>query len=159
MAKYMNSAEKAEDNRSSAWTLLIAGGMGLIVIILGALDIIKVPMSGFGKILTMTVMGGLCVLFVVTGFISFKKSKMYATQAKAEGNRESNVINWFQENCSAQKIDEALAEQIEGLSEEEVYFKRYEVIKQVLYKNFPDTGAEFQDHMADEVYEALFGDD
>ena len=30
--KYMNSAERAEDNRSSAWTLLIVGGAGLLVI-------------------------------------------------------------------------------------------------------------------------------
>ena len=35
--KYMNSADRAEENRSSAWTLLIVGGGGLLVILLGAL--------------------------------------------------------------------------------------------------------------------------
>ena len=45
--KYMNSADRAEDNRSSAWTLLIVGGAGLLVIILGLLGIIPLPMTGF----------------------------------------------------------------------------------------------------------------
>lgn len=159
MAKYMNSAERAEDNRSSGWILLAVGGIGLLVIILGAFGIIDIPIYGYGKILTMIVMGGLCVLFLVMGIVSLKKSKVYATQAKAEGDRESKVINWFRENCPAEKINEVLAEQLMGLSEEEAYFKRYSAIKQVLYNNFPDTGIEFQDHMADEVYEALFGDE
>ena len=104
-------------------------------------------------------MGGLCVLFLVMGIVSLKKSKVYETQAKAEGDRETKVITWFRENCPAEKINEILAEQLMGLSEEEAYFKRYSAIKQVLYNNFPDTGIEFQDHMADEVYEALFGDE
>jgi len=159
MAKYMNSAEKAEDNRSSAWTLLIVGGLGLLVIILGAFGIIPLPMSGFGKKMTLIVMGALCVLFVVMGFVSFKKSKEYASQAELEGDRESNVINWFKENYPADKIDEVLGQDLFELSIEELYFKRFSVIKQLLYVNFPDTGMQFQDHMADEVYENLFGEE
>ena len=148
--KYMNSAARAEDNRSSGWTLLIVGGVGLLIIILGALGIIPLPMSGFGKKLTLLVMGGLCVLFVIMGIVSFKKSKTYATQAAAEGDRESKVINWFEENFPAEKIDELLAEQNEGLPEEELYFNRYAAIKQILFKNFPDIGMEFLEKMFEE---------
>ena len=43
MARYMDSAERAEENRSSAWILLILGGVGLIVIILGFFNIIPFP--------------------------------------------------------------------------------------------------------------------
>ena len=39
MANYVDSAERAEENRSSAWTLLFVGGIGLAVIILNLLNI------------------------------------------------------------------------------------------------------------------------
>ena len=96
--KYMNSADRAEDNRSSAWTLLIVGGLGLAVIVLGALGVLPIPMRGFSKGLSMFVLGGLCVLFIIMGIVSFKKSKVYAAQAEKEGDRESKIFTWFDEN-------------------------------------------------------------
>ena len=157
--KYMNSADRAEDNRSSAWTLLIVGGAGLLVIILGLLGIIPLPMSGFSKIMTSIVLGGLCLLFVVMGIVSFKKSKTYAEQAAKEGDRESKVFVWFDENCPAERIEEMLGEQLFDLPEEEKYLKRYAAVRQILYQNFPEMGMEFMDHMADSVYEYLYGDE
>jgi len=159
MAKYMNSAERAEENRSSAWTLLVVGGVGLIIIVLGAFGVIPLPMRGFSKMMTLGVLGALCVIFVIMGIVSFKKSKVYASQAAVEGDREANVIAWFEENYPAEKIDEMLGGELYDLSIEELYFKRFSVIKQLLYFNFKDAGIEFQDHMADEVYEAFFGDE
>ena len=159
MAKYVNSADRAEDNRSSAWTLLLVGGIGLIVIILGAFDIIPLPISGFSKLLTSVVLGGLCVIFVVMGIVSFKKSKVYATQAAVEGDREAGVFEWFEENYPAEKMDEMLGGERFELSVEELYFKRYALIRQILFMNFKDSGLEFLDHMADEVYERFFGDE
>jgi len=157
--KYMNTADRAEENRSSAWTLLIVGGAGLLILVLGLLGIIPLPLRGFSKTMTTIVMGGLCVLFVIMGIVSFKKSKVYAEQAAKEGDREVKIFDWFLENCPAERIDELLGEHLFGLEEEEKYFKRYAMVKQMLYQNFPETGAEFMDHMADEVYEKLFGDE
>ena len=157
--KYMNSADRAEENRSSAWTLLIVGGAGLLVIVLGLLDIIPLPMGGFSKIMTSIVLGGLCLLFVVMGIVSFKKSKTYAEQAAKEGDRESKVFAWFDENCPAERIEEMLGEQLFDLPEEEKYLKRYAAVRQILYQNFPEMGMEFMDHMADSVYEYLYGDE
>jgi len=159
MAKYMNSADRAEENRSSAWTLLLVGGLGLIVIILGAFDIIPLPISGFSKVLSSVVLGGLCLLFVIMGIVSYKKSKVYASQAAVEGDRESSVIKWFEENYPAEKMDEMLGGELFELSVEELYFKRYALIKQILYMNFKDSGLDFLEHMTDEVYETFFGDE
>ncbi len=157
--KYMNSADRAEENRSSAWTLLIVGGGGLLVILLGALGIIPIPMYGFGRLMSFIVLGGLCIIFVIMGIVSFKKSKVYSEQAAKEGDRESKVFTWFEENFPAEKIDELLGEQLFDTSEEEKYFKRYAVVRQLLFQNFSDISVEFMDHMADEVYEKLFGDE
>ena len=157
--KYMNSAERAEENRSSAWTLLLVGGGGLLISLLGALGIIPIPMQGAGKVMSFTVLGGLCFLFVIMGIVSFRKSKVYSEQAAKEGDRESKVFSWFEENWPAEKIDELLAQQLYDLPEEEKYFKRYAVVRQLLFQNFSEIGMEFLDHMADEVYEKIFGEE
>ena len=52
-----------------------------------------------------------------------------------------------------------LGEQLFDLPEEEKYLKRYAAVRQILYQNFPEMGMEFMDHMADSVYEYLYGDD
>jgi len=153
---YMNSADKAQDNRSSGWTLLLVGGVGLIALLLAALGIIPLPMSGFSKIMSMCVLGTLCIVFIIMGIVSFQKSKEYAFQAQAEGDKESEVINWFLENCPGEKIDEALAAELDDLSEEEIYFKRFALVRQILFNRFKDSGEAFLNHMADEVYEVLF---
>lgn len=156
---YMNNAEKAQDNRSSGWTLLITGSVGLIAIILIALGVIPLSMSSFTKTMITIVLGSLCVIFIIMGFVSFKNSKEYATKAEAEGDRESRIINWFKENCPAEKIDEMLGQELDGLSEEEAYFRRFAMVRQIVYNQFPDIGTEFHEHMSDEVYETLFGEE
>jgi hypothetical protein len=156
--KYMNSADRAEDNRSSAWTLLLVGGIGLVIILLGAFGVISVP-SGFSKGLSGIVLGGLCVLFIVMGIVSFKKSVTYAEQALKEGDREAKVFAWFDENCDAEKIDEILGAQLFEVQEEEKYLLRFAVVQKILYQNFPDLGKEFVEHMANAVYEYLYGEE
>lgn len=157
--KYMNNAQKAEDNRSSGWVLLIIGCIGLVVIILGFLGLLPLPINGFSRKMSMGVLGALCILFVVMGIVSLKKSKEFAAQAQKEGDRESLIIDWFKANNVAENIDNTIRNAVGELSEEEVYFQRESLIKQILYKQFPDIGMEFLDHMADEVYEAIFGEE
>ena len=156
--KYMNSADRAEDNRSSAWVLLLVGGLGLAIILLGAFDIVP-AFSGFSNGLSAFVLGGLCVLFIVMAFVSFKKSVTYAEQAVKEGDRETKVFEWFDENCDAEKIDEILGAQLIDLQEEEKYLLRFAVVQKILFQNFPDLGKEFVEHMSNSVYEHLYGEE
>ena len=81
MAKYMDSAERAEENRSSAWTLFIVGGVGLVILVLGFFGIIPFPISGFSKYMFYGVMAVLFIIFLVAGIISMKKSKVYTEAA------------------------------------------------------------------------------
>ena len=47
MASYVNNSEKAENNRASAYTLLIVGSIGFILVVLYFLDVI--PVRGLNK--------------------------------------------------------------------------------------------------------------
>lgn len=156
MARYMDSAERAEENRSSAWTLLIVGSIGLIAIILCLVDVIHLPMGTFNKYMFCGVLGALCIIFLVAGIISVKKTKAYTNAAGVEEEQEKQIIEWCKENEIAQKIDMAITNEFPDLPEEEVYFKRYEGLKYFIFKQFNSISVPFLDHVIDEIYDSLF---
>lgn len=156
MAGYIDSEERAQENRSSAWTLLIVGGVGLVAIVLILLNVIQLPLSGFNKYMVCGVLGVLCVIFVASGFVSIKKSKTYTESASTEKANEKQIITWCKENEIAKKIDETIASQFPDLPEEEVYFRRYEGLRYYVFKNFQSMSLPFLEHVVDEIYDSLF---
>ena len=158
MAKYMDSAERAEDNRSSAWTLLLVGGIGLVVLVLGFFGIIPLPISGFSKYMFTGVMAVLFVVFIVSGFISLKKSKVYSAEANVEKNKKQQIISWCEENQVAQKINESLLNEAQDISEEELYFKRAERLRFMVCNEFQSMSIEFLNDVVDDIYDSLFED-
>ena len=102
------------------------------------------------------VLGILCVIFVVSGFISIKKSKAYTESASMEKDNEKQIIAWCKENEIAKKIDETIANQFPDLPEEEIYFRRYEGLRYYVFKNFQSMSLPFLEHVVDEIYDSLF---
>ena len=158
MANYVDSAERAEENRSSAWVLLLVGGVGLVIIILNLCNVIQLPFTGFTKYMFSGLMGALCIIFVVSGFISIKKTKTYTNAASVEKDNKKKIIEWCKENEVADKINMAIENEFPNLPEEEVYFKRYEGLKFFIYKNFNSMSVPFLEHVIDEIYDTLFED-
>lgn len=156
MAGYKDSEARAEDNLSSAWTLLIVGGVGLIVLILGFFGIIPIPIYGGGKYLFYGVMAVLCGVFVFAGIISFKKVKVYSAEASTEKTQKQQIVDWCHENQIAEKINNAIAIEMGEMPEEELYFRRFEMLRQVICKQFQDMGVAFLSHVTDEIYDSLF---
>mgnify|MGYP003296256384 CR=1 FL=1 len=158
MAKYMDSAERAEENRTSAWTLLIVGSVGLVILVLGFFGIIPLPISGFSKYMFTGVMSVLFIVFIISGFVSMKKSKVYAEAASTEKDQKQQIIDWCVENHVAERINESLAVESIELSEEELYFKRAERLKHAVFAQFQSLGIEFLSDVADDIYDSLFED-
>ena len=93
MSNFVDSAERAEENRSSAWTLTLVGGIGLIVIILNLLNVIHLPFSGFNKYMVSGLMGALFIIFIIAGIISVKKTKTYSKAANVEKDNKAKIID------------------------------------------------------------------
>lgn len=155
MAGYMDSAERAEDNRTSAWTLLLVGSIGIIVLVLGFFGIIPFPVRGFTRYMFFGVLMVLCLVFLVSGVISLKKSKTYSEAAVTEKDNKQKIIDWCVENQVAQKIDESLLNAGE-MSVEEEYFKRSERLKHVVFNQFQSMSIEFLSDVVDDIYDSLF---
>lgn len=158
MSNFMDSAERAEENRSSAWTLTLVGGIGLIVIILNLLNVIHLPFSGFNKYMVSGLMGALFIIFIIAGIISVKKTKTYSKAANVEKDNKSKIIEWCKENDIANQIDMAIENQFPDLPVEELYFRRYEGLKFYVFKNFESMSLPFLEHVIDEIYDSLFED-
>lgn len=153
---YQNSAVKAEDNRTSAYTLFLVGILGFALDVLVFTDVIGVfHNDGMNKYLICGVMGALFILFIVFGVVSMRASRILLVQAQSEDSLVSELTKWCDENLSAEQIDSGLFD--EDLPEEQKYFKRTDKMQKVINDKFMNLDQGLLEHFVDEYYQGLFG--
>ena len=160
-APYEDSAAKAEDNKSSAYTLHIVGVVGMIVIILGLAGALPIHLSGTSKYMTYGIMSVLFLLFIVMGVISMKSYHIFAKRAASENSLKDTMEKWCLENLSPEELDaELFSEETEkdGLPEEEKYFQRVKLLKKKISEKFMNLDEAFLDRFTDEIYGDIFED-
>lgn len=156
---YQNSSERAEENRSSAWALLVVGLVGIVVVILGIMDII--PLRVGNPYMFYGVLSAIFVLFIVMGFVSMKNAKLFAKKAESENTLKDAMVKWCQENLDGASIDaqvkETEGEFMEELPQEMLYFKRAQLLKDKFNHQFMNLDQAFLERFIDEeVYDVLF---
>lgn len=150
---YRDSSERASENRSSAWILLIVGILGLIAVVLGAADVLPIHMGN--SYLFYGVMGAIFILFVVSGVVSMKNAKFFDRKAESENTLRSTLVDWCRQNLDAGEIDSRVGSQ--EVSEEILYFRRFAYIKEKMNHQFVNLDQEFLDRFIDDyVYESVF---
>lgn len=151
---YSSSTERAEENRTAAWTQLIVGGLGLLVMILGLIGVI--PLKIGNPYMFYGVMSALFLFFIVMGFVSMKSAKALAKSAESENSLKDAINTWYQQNLTAEAVDAELGEDAD-LPEEMLYFKRTQIIKDKLNHQFMNLDQVFLDHMIDnEIYDYIY---
>lgn len=154
---YRNKSEQAAENRSSAWTLLIVGSLGLVALALLLTGVLPLQLRGSNRYTIGGIMGAMFVIFIVMGFVSLKNSKRYAKEADSENSLKSTMEKWCRENLEGAKVDASL--QLSTVPEEEWYFRRVALIKAVLNRQFVNLDQEFLDHFVDDMYDTIFPED
>ena len=155
---YQNSAVKAEDSRTSAYTLFFVGILGFICVVLVFMGVIPVfTGTGTTKYFVCGVMGALFVLFIVFGVVSMRDSKILLVQAQSENSLLSELTKWCEANLSAEQIDSGLFE--EEIAEEQKYFKRTDKMKAIINNKFMNLDQGLLEHFVDEYYQGLYGDE
>jgi len=154
MEQYVDSSERAEENRSSGWMLSFIGGIGLIVVILGICGIIPLRLGN-----PYLFYGVLCLLFfvfLIMGILSIRNAKVFAGKAESENGLKTAIREWYQNNLTGSEIDQAIGD-LDGLTEEVRYFKRVQKIKDKLNHQFMNLDQPFLEHFIDdEIYDALY---
>ncbi|MCH5341191.1 MAG: hypothetical protein J1E01_06975 [Acetatifactor sp.] len=150
---YQDSSQRADDNRSSGWMLLILGLLGLTMVILGITGVIHLRLSN--PYLFYGVMGAIFLFFLIAGVISIKNASLFARKAKSENSLRSTMLDWCREALHAEEIDNQV--KTPGMLKEVLYFNRTAYIKDRLNHQFVNLDQDFLDHFVDDqVYELIF---
>lgn len=162
MPQYQSSEAKAENNRSSAYTLLAVGSVGFIVVLLIFFNVIPVYRNaGINKYLVCGVMGAMFVLFIVFGIVSMRDSRLLLVKAKSENTLRSEIARWCQENLDCTAIDALILEEGEtlaDLTEEERYYRRTERMRAAIDDKFMNLDDAFVDNFVDDYYQEMYED-
>ena len=151
---YQNKSEQAAENKSSAWTLLLVGGVGLVFLVLLLAGVLPFQLRGANRYMIGGIMGVMFVIFIVMGFVSLKNSKLYAKEADSENSLKSTMEKWCRENLDGAKVDATL--QLSTVPEEEWYFRRVALVKSMLNRQFVNLDQDFLDHFVDDMYDTIF---
>lgn len=151
---YVNNEEKAEENRSSAYTLLTVGSIGLVIVFLVFMEVIDIGMSLTNRYMVTGVMGVLFILFIVMGIVSMKNSKILRKKASKENNLTREIKKWCAQNLKKSEIDNIL--NLSGMQEELQYFQRFDYVKTAVRKQFMNLDEGYLDRLVEEVYSEIF---
>lgn len=152
---YRDNFERANENRSSAWILMIIGGLGIIVLILGVTGVI--PLHFSNAYLFYGVMAAVFILFLVAGIVSMKNALIFEKSAESENSLKATLLEWCKQNLHGEELDLQI-EAGENEAKEVLYFKRFEAIKARLNHQFMNLDQGFLEKLIDDtVYEMVFG--
>lgn len=152
---YLDSAKKAEENRSSGYMLIVVGGIGLAAIGLLLADIIKLPAGMVNKYMICSVTGALFLLFLVMGILSVRSSQSLKAKAESESSLTSEIKKWCESSITAEMVDDGLFP--EGETGEEIkYFRRTDRMKAMISHQFLNLDEGFLDAFVDDYYPVVF---
>ena len=100
---YRDNAERASENRSSAWVLMAVGGFGIAVLILGITGMI--PLHFSNAYLFYGVMAAVFILFLVAGIISMKNALIFEKSAESENSVKTALLDWCRQNLRKEDLE------------------------------------------------------
>lgn len=154
---YQNKKARAEDYKSSAYTLLLVGIIGIAALILMITEILPFRFSGSGKYITYGVMGIICVTFIVIGVSSFKSAKRFAEEATVEEDLTGKIKAWAKIHITADAMKQRIQFE-DDIADEVKYFQYFEAIKEAVTQEFGSLNASYLDALCEELYAEIFGE-
>lgn len=151
---YVNNDERAEENKASAYALLVIGGLGIVAIILFFLDVIPISMNKFGKYTITGVMGVLFVLFFIMGIVSIRNFKAFKQKAVKENNLTVEIKKWCMENLIKEEIDSLC--DFNDVPEELKYFGRTQLVKDRINNQFMNLDDSYLNRLIEDIYPEIF---
>lgn len=148
---YEDQGTKAENFKSSAYSLIGVGVLGAVVLLLAAMDILPFQLGT----MTYGVMGIVFAVFIVAGILSFSSYKKSVKLAVTEKNLSEELKKWCRDSLTRENIDQGLFSDKE-LQDEMKYFKRTEKIKERITSYYSNLEEGFLEEVVEEVYGEIY---
>lgn len=151
---YEKSTVKAKEYESTAYLLIVLGFVGMVVMLLGYLDYLSLPFSNLSYI----ALGIFFLLFLLFGIQSLSSSKRLKEKGTTEERLEEELKNYlnaeYNKDYLEEKVQNSLGEHT--ASEEILYFKRIEIMREDVLLRYPTMDESFLDAILDEHYQELY---
>lgn len=150
---FVRLSDKYDDIMSSSYTLILVGIVGIIFMILVWMKIIPLPISSETSWLFNSVMGGVFIIFIIAGIVSFMHAKQVRIEADAEDKLIEELLSWADEHIHAEDIDEDLdtTQPMELL-----YFNRADKIRDLLMYQFENADEALIYEYTEQIYQKLY---
>lgn len=153
-APYVKKADKYEDMRSSAFTLLGVGTLGALFMVAKFAGLL--PFSfGSASLLFDIVMSAIFLFFLITGVSSLKRAKTLKGEIAQEVTATNEITEWFLSEYTASSIDEASTID-ESTPEELKYFQRIAYIKNEVNTRLTELDDSYLEDLAENLYHSLY---
>lgn len=150
---FVRLSDKYNDIMSSASTMLLVGIVGLICLLLILIKVIPLPISSETSWLFDSVMGGVFIIFIIAGIVSFMHAKQVKIDAEAEDKLIEEILSWADENITADILDKDLdlTQPVELL-----YFNRADRIKDMLMHEFENADEALVCEYTEQIYQKIY---
>ena len=154
---YNTFDEKYSDNVSSAYTFLICGLGGLLIIFLNKINVIHLfPAVGISGMISYAVLFILFLTFILIGLNSFKYSKSLKETSKKQQQITNDVLETLRSSLSKEQLD---ADFNDDIPEEMKYFKRIDIIKDMIKVTHTSLNDDIITSIAETYYNELLNQD
>lgn len=149
----MTLTEKAKDLKSSGYTLVLIGGIGLVAMALVLSGAVKLQLEGAFGVIAEVVMTLLFGMFLVSGIRALIRAKTVAMDAVRETGKKEEIKKWFTENYDAASIDGETEAETE---DSDIYFERTDIIRRRISERFMDVEESLMSQLIEELYTEYF---
>ncbi len=151
---YDSKEEKYKDNLSSAFTFLICGVIGLVVVLLNDLGVFKLVTKDSSSFITINViLIAMFLLFCGIGVWSLIYSKKLKLEAKEENDKIKEINDFLEENVFKEDIDREVDVDI---PDELKFFSRVDYVKDRLDSEFSDYDESLVSMVSEKYIEKLY---
>lgn len=152
---YEDKHQKAEEYKSSAFALILVGGVGLAAVVLLLLDVLPIHLYGNSKILIGAVMSLMFAGFILLGISSARQYKTGLMIAGKEDELIAKIRAFAAENLTKEKIDSMAGVTSHDVDEMQNYYQRTRVMKSQIEEVFHPNSS-LLEKIVDDLYAEIF---
>ena len=149
MSTHRSAKDMQSETKSSAWTFLLVGSGGSLIITLALIGFIKLPFSIF----SLAIMEIMFFIFLIVAGLSFKKAISMLDDISKESTLEEKISDWAKENLTPESLTVDLDE---NTTSEMKYFMVTELMRERMMLAFPELDDAYAEELTEHYYNELF---
>lgn len=151
---YKTSEERKSELKSSGIMLLSFGVAGVVFMVLVILQVIPMKFVGFNAVIAYSVMGIFFGALLISGIMSLRSAKKMGSENDEEKKQMDELNAWCDKNLTKENIEKVIPGDVS--EDEQIYFERFDYIKQALHREFPDLKDDFLEYYSELLYGKYF---